>query len=191
MEMVKYDILVKTQPTPNPQALKFVVNCPVKMVGKATFASAEEASALRLAQDLFQVEGVVQLHMFENVITVTFGEGINQEQLVFQVTAVLRSRLPVHDPNFQMEKEQRKKREKRSPEIETIEEILDRTIRPGLQADGGDLEIVDLKENVLTVAYQGACGSCPSSMYGTLDAIHSILRAEYRPDLQIQIDQEF
>ena len=188
--MVNYDILVKTQTTPNPQALKFVVNAPIKMTGKATFANSEEAGSLRLAMDLFSVKGVEQLHMFENVVTVTFGEEFSEDDIVANVTSVLQTRLPVHDPNFQLEKEKVRIREKRSPEIEQIEEILDRTIRPGLQADGGDLDIMDLKDNVLTVAYQGACGSCPSAMYGTLDAIHSILRAEYSADLQIQIDQE-
>jgi len=189
--MVNYDILVKTQPTPNPQALKFVVNCPIKMVGKATFSNAEEAQKVRLAEDLFLVGGVEQVHMFENVVTITYSESVEQDKVVADVTSVLQSRLPVHDPNFQLEKEKKKAREKRSPEIEQIEEILDRTIRPGLQADGGDLDIINLKDNVLTVAYQGACGSCPSAMYGTLDAIHGILRAEYNSDLEIQIDQEF
>ena len=58
------------------------------------------------------------------------------------------------------------------------EEVLDRTIRPGLQADGGDLEILSFKGNKVEIAYQGACGGCPSSYMGTLDAIENILRYE-------------
>ena len=189
--MVNYDILVKTQSTPNPQAIKFVVNCPIKMTGKATFASSEEANKLRLASDLFLVGGVEQLHMFENVVTVTYQEGFAREKLIEDITAVLQSRLPVHDPNFQLEEEKKKRERNRSPEIEKVEEIFDRTIRPGLQADGGDIEIIDLKENMLTISYQGACGSCPSSMYGTLDAIYSILRAEYDPQIEIEIDSPY
>ena len=59
-----------------------------------------------------------------------------------------------------------------------IEEILDRTIRPGLQADGGDIDVVSFADNELRILYQGACGGCPSSMMGTLDAIQGILREE-------------
>ncbi len=187
--MINYDILVRTQATPNPLAIKFVMNAPVKIEGKATFAKAEEAQGLRLAEDLFLVSGVDQLHMFENVITVTYASDADRNKLIEDVTSVIQSRLPVHDANFTLanEEKKKKKREARSPEIDQIEEILDRTIRPGLQADGGDIEIVDFKDNVVTISYEGACGSCPSSMYGTLDAIYSILRSEFHPELDIMI----
>ena len=188
--MNHYDILVRTQFTPNPLAIKFIVNAPIKIGGKATFTNKEEAQELKLAEDLFMIQGVEQLHMFENVVTVTYQVDTNRDQLIEQVASILQTRLAVHDPHFILKSEiqqRKKKREKRSPEIEQIEEILDRTIRPGLQADGGDIEVIDFKDNVVTVSYQGACGSCPSSMYGTLDAIHSILRAEFHSELDIRI----
>ena len=187
--MVNYDILVRTQSTPNPQAIKFVVNCPIKMDGKATFATKEEAAPLLLAKELFAVDGVEQLHMFENVVTVTFDIDADKQKLIDDVSAVLQTRLPVHDPNFQLESEKKlkKKKENVSPDVQAIEDILDRTIRPGLQADGGDIEIINYENNMLTISYEGACGSCPSSMYGTLDAILSILRHEFNPEIDISI----
>lgn len=187
--MVNYDILVRTQSTPNPQAIKFVVNCPIKMEGKAAFSSKEEAESLLLAKELFLVNGVDQLHMFENVVTVTFAEDVDRQKLIDDVSSVLQTRLTIHDPNFQLESERKlkKRKENISPEVQQIEDILDRTIRPGLQADGGDIEIIKYENNTLTISYEGACGSCPSSMYGTLDAILSILRHEFNPDMDIMI----
>lgn len=187
--MINYDVLVRTQATPNPLAIKFVVNAPLKKEGKATFSKPEDAQGVKLAEDLFHVSGVEQLHIFENVVTVTHISDVDRDQLMKDVTSVLQTRLKIHDPNFVLENEvkQKKARQERSPEIDQIEEILDRTIRPGLQADGGDIEVVDFKDNVVTVSYEGACGSCPSAMYGTLDAIYSILRAEFHPDLDIMI----
>ncbi len=187
--MLNYDVLVRTQSTPNPLAIKFIVNCPIKLEGKATFEKKEDGEPLMLARELFLVEGVEQLHMFENVITVTHTSDCDRNKLIDDITAVLQSRLPVHDANFTLANEEKKKktRESRSPEIDQIEEILDRTIRPGLQADGGDIEVVDYKDKVVTVSYEGACGSCPSAMYGTLDAIYSILRSEFDPELDIMI----
>jgi Fe-S cluster biogenesis protein NfuA len=58
-------------------------------------------------------------------------------------------------------------------------------VRPGLQADGGDLEVLELDGNILTIRYQGACGGCPSAMMGTLQAIESILREEFNPYLEV------
>ncbi len=47
---------------------------------------------------------------------------------------------------------------------EKVEEALN-GIRPALQADGGDVEIVDIdeKEGIVKVQLQGACSGCPSS----------------------------
>jgi Fe-S cluster biogenesis protein NfuA len=44
-----------------------------------------------------------------------------------------------------------------------VEEVL-QMIRPALQADGGDVELVDVSEaGVVSVRLKGACGSCPMS----------------------------
>lgn len=46
---------------------------------------------------------------------------------------------------------------------ERVAEVLD-LIRPALQADGGDVELVDVSdEGVVSVKLTGACGSCPMS----------------------------
>ena len=71
-----------------------------------------------------------------------------------------------------------------------IEEILDRRIRPGLQGDGGDLACVSYENNVLIIKYQGACGTCPSSTTGTLEAIRSILQDEFDPQIEVYIAPE-
>ena len=76
-------------------------------------------------------------------------------------------------------------RQNLSPELQKIEEILDRTIRPGLQGDGGDIEIIKFEENKVYVMYQGACGTCPSSTTGTLMAIEGILKDEYDPAIEV------
>ena len=54
---------------------------------------------------------------------------------------------------------------------------------------GGDLQCVSYKDNVLVIQYQGACGSCPSSQSGTLQAIQGILRAEYNPKIEVLASQ--
>jgi Fe-S cluster biogenesis protein NfuA len=77
-----------------------------------------------------------------------------------------------------------------TPEMQKIEEILDKRIRPGLQGDGGDLMVKDFKDNVLIVKYQGACGTCPSSTTGTLEAIRSILRDEFHPEVEVYLAPE-
>lgn len=45
---------------------------------------------------------------------------------------------------------------------EKIEAVLDK-IRKGLKMDGGDIELVDVSENIVTVKLKGACAGCPFS----------------------------
>lgn len=45
---------------------------------------------------------------------------------------------------------------------EPVLEVLDK-LRPYLQRDGGDVELVDIEDGVVKVRLTGACGSCPSS----------------------------
>ncbi|MGE0762856.1 MAG: NifU family protein [Bdellovibrionales bacterium] len=179
------DILVRTQLTPNPYALKFIVNQAVRNEGKATFSTPAEAEGLPLVYNLFLIDGVKQVHLFQNTITVTHTGELESGDLAEQVIAVIRSRLVVHDADFKMPGEKTtapRDRSNLSLEMQAIEEILDRTIRPGLQADGGDIDVISFENNELKILYQGACGGCPSSMMGTLDAIQGILRQELGND---------
>ncbi|MCB0356570.1 MAG: NifU family protein [Bdellovibrionales bacterium] len=189
------DVLVRAQDTPNPYAIKFVVNHALKEVGKATFNSVEECRDLPLVESVLNINGVKQVYLFENTLTVTHDGSVPIEDLKDCVTAVLKTRLSIHNPNFQtdIEKENSQthspalgKKEHKDPFLNAVEEVLDRTIRPGLQADGGDVEIISYKDGELRILYQGACGGCPSAMMGTLDAIQNILRTELDvPDLYV------
>ncbi len=45
---------------------------------------------------------------------------------------------------------------------EEVEKALAK-VRPALQADGGDVELVDVRDGIVSVKLTGACGSCPMS----------------------------
>lgn len=179
------DVLIRVQATPNPAAWKFVLDRPVLTEGKATYSTIQEAEHNNLANSLFQIEGVRQVHFFQNVITVTHQFDFDSEEIQKQVCAVIQSRIAVHNPNQTVRDEKKIARQSLSPELQMIEEILDRTIRPGLQGDGGDIEVIKYSENKIYVLYQGACGTCPSSTAGTLMAIEGILRDEFNPAVEV------
>jgi Fe-S cluster biogenesis protein NfuA len=179
------DVLIRVQPTPNPNAWKFVLDRPVLLDGKATFSNADEAYGNRLALDLLALDGVKQVHFFQNVITITARFDADPDQIQREVCSVIQTRLPVHNPALGVQESRAAKRAELPPEIQKIEEILDRTVRPGLQGDGGDLEVVKYEDNKLYVNYQGACGTCPSATTGTLMAIESILRDEFNPQIEV------
>ena len=179
------NLIIRVQSTPNPNAWKFVMNKPVLNEGKMTYSSIEEAKPSILASALFQIEGVRQVHFFQNVITVTHTFDAEIDRLQEEVKAVITTRLPMHDPRVTIVDEKKILRQGLSPDLQQIEEILDETVRPGLQGDGGDIEIIKFEENRLYVMYQGACGTCPSSSTGTLLAIEGILRERFNPQIEV------
>lgn len=179
------EVMIRVQATPNPNAWKFVLDRPVLVDGKATYSTSEEAGANPLALDLLSLEGIKQVHFFTNVITITHRFDVDPEVVKAEVCAVIQRRMPVHNPNVTQFDEKMARRKAQSPEVQKIEEILDRTIRPGLQGDGGDIEVVKLDGKNLIVHYEGACGTCPSATEGTLLAIEGILRDEFDPELNV------
>ncbi|HHY10405.1 MAG TPA: NifU family protein [Firmicutes bacterium] len=61
---------------------------------------------------------------------------------------------------------------------ERVEAVLNR-IRPSIQADGGDVELVEISEdNVVTVKLTGACVGCPMSQLTLKGGIERILKHE-------------
>ena len=60
---------------------------------------------------------------------------------------------------------------------EKVEAALDK-IRPALRADGGDVELVDVKDGVVTVRLTGACGSCPMSTMTLRLGVERVIRKD-------------
>ena len=181
------EVKLMIQSTPNPNAIKFVLSVPVKTEGKATYKNAADCKNNPLAQNVFSIPNVVEVYFFDNYITVTQDGNVEWDVIEEQIKKVILDGIEAHDPNFVVEEKQQIKAAPATPEIAKIEEILDRTIRPALQMDGGDLQIMGYDGNTLTVFYQGACGSCPSSSAGTLKAIEGILQDEFNPEIVVEL----
>lgn len=179
------EVLIRVQATPNPSAWKFVLDRPVLTEGKATYSNIEESTMNNLAYSLFQIDGVRQVHFFQNVITVTHSFDADSEEIQKKSCAVIQTRMATHNPNQTIVDEKKIARQSQPPEVQKIEEILDRTVRPGLQGDGGDIEVLKYQDHKLYVSYQGACGTCPSSTAGTLMAIEGILKDEFDPEIEV------
>jgi Fe-S cluster biogenesis protein NfuA len=60
---------------------------------------------------------------------------------------------------------------------EKVEAVLAR-IRPALQADGGDVELIDVSNGVVKLKLKGACGGCPMAAMTLQNVIERALKAE-------------
>ena len=177
---------IRTQTTPNPNAVKFILNKDVKADGKISFTDVDSCMHVPLAADILNLMNVVQVHLYENVLTVTQDGDTNWVELSPRVIAVIKEKIDSHNAFFET---LTASRPELPDELRVIDEILDRTVRPTLQLDGGDLQVTGKDGHYVKIAYEGACGGCPSSTSGTLNAIESVLRAEYDPQTIVVIDE--
>ncbi|MBN1376095.1 MAG: NifU family protein [Dehalococcoidia bacterium] len=56
-----------------------------------------------------------------------------------------------------------------------VQEVLN-VIRPSLQADGGDVELVEVKDGIVSVKLKGACAGCPMSTMTLKKGIERFLK---------------
>jgi Fe-S cluster biogenesis protein NfuA len=71
-------------------------------------------------------------------------------------------------------------------ERDKVESLFDKRIRPGLMMDGGNIELVEVKDNKVYVKLLGACGGCPSATMTLHYGVERILREEF-PELEALI----
>ncbi|MEW6259094.1 MAG: NifU family protein [Thermodesulfobacteriota bacterium] len=64
---------------------------------------------------------------------------------------------------------------------EQVQQAIDR-IRPMLQADGGDVELVDVQDGIVKVRLKGACAGCPMSQMTLRNGIERVLKQQL-PDI--------
>ena len=60
---------------------------------------------------------------------------------------------------------------------EQVQTVLDK-IRPSLQADGGDVELVNVEQGIVKVKLTGACAGCPMSQMTLKMGIEKLLKKE-------------
>jgi Fe-S cluster biogenesis protein NfuA len=74
--------------------------------------------------------------------------------------------------------------------IEQIAEVIENEVRPALQADGGDIELVDVEDGIVKVKLVGACAHCPSSALTLYNGVEKMLLDKF-PDHVKGIEQVF
>lgn len=182
--------IIRTEATPNPNALKFVVDETLLYRGTKSFSTVEEARGDVIGEPLFAIPGVTSVFYSKDFITVNKESERPWRELAVRVYETV----PTIDTSSLAKAVEEVKAsighgafDSLPPEekLAKINAVLDHDIRPGLAQDGGGLKIIGLEGYQLKIHYQGACGSCPSSTAGTLRFIDSLLKEKVHADLHV------
>jgi Fe-S cluster biogenesis protein NfuA len=184
--------IAEIERTPNPNAMKFVLKEPLTYGASRSYDSKDQATGDTLAAALFEIPHVTNVFYVDQWITVTQDGGAEWNELLKQLAVPIRE-APAAEAQSQayaalggghpalddetLTDEQRHK-------LSLITDLIDERVRPYLQGDGGDLYVVELEGSLLKVHYQGACGSCPSSLSATLAGIEGLVQT-VAPELQV------
>ena len=180
------------QPTPNPNAFKFLTDRQLARPGQTlSYSKPEDARTDVLAQGMFAVPCVETLFFCDNFCTVSMTVQADWRMVAEQITRLIEchepDEMPVEavpksdDPLASLPKGG-------DPAIlARTNLLLDDRVRPALAGDGGGLEVLGLEGKTLFIRYQGACGSCPSSAAGTLSAIQNLLQSEVDDEMVVSM----
>lgn len=179
------------QETPNPNAVKFILKEPVSHGTSHSFKTADSAADDPLAKSIFDVGDVVSVFYMDKMITVEKTDEAEWDEVLPALAVPIRAAEAI-----QVKAAVAKSAAASvggaigaaagdDPQLREIEALLDERIRPYLAGDGGWLEIVELADDQLSIRYEGACGSCPSSLTGTLMAIENMIREEIDPQISV------
>jgi NFU1 iron-sulfur cluster scaffold homolog, mitochondrial len=181
------------QETPNPNAVKFILKEPVSHGTSHSYKSPETAADDRLAKSLFELGDVVSVFYMDKMITVEKTDEAEWDEILPALAVPIRAAESVAVKNGNGSSSSGAAAVggaiaaalSDDPQVREIEAILDERIRPYLASDGGWLEIVGLENKTLKIRYEGACGSCPSSLTGTLMAIENMIKDEIDPEIEV------
>ena len=180
--------IAEIEGTPNPNAMKFILREPLTWGITRSYDNIEQAKDDALAAALFDIEHVTNVFYVDHWITVTQDGGADWHELQRKLAEPIRAAPAADEQSATASSAAEATLADLSPadqlRLDKINELLDEQIRPYLQGDGGDLYVMGLEGNTLSVHYQGACGSCPSSLSGTLAGIENLVKS-IEPDIQV------
>jgi len=172
-------MFVQTQNTPNPNSLKFYPGCEVLEEGHTVdFPNANTAQISPLARQLFRIDGIRNVFLGHDYVTVTKHEenpwNVVKPEIFATIMDFFSSGLPVltdglppadtaHDDDD-------------DEVVLMIKELLDSRIRPTVQEDGGDVLFKGFVDGIVKLKLQGSCSGCPSSSVTLKHGIQNMIQ---------------
>ncbi len=179
-------MFIQTENTPNPHSLKFLPGIIISKDSPVHFKSKKNCEESPLAEYLFKIDGVKEVFLGKDFITVTKTQKTKWDDLKTELLLTMTEFFSANLPIF---KEGTKKKVTKKENIEEdeisaeIREIIEGRVRPAVAQDGGDIVFKEFKDGIVFVELHGACSGCPSSTVTLKDGIENMLKY-YVPEVK-------
>jgi Fe-S cluster biogenesis protein NfuA len=173
-------MFIQTEPTPNPATLKFLPGRDVAGGRLTEFTSAAEAQISPLAAALFSIEGVSQVFLGGDFVSVTKG-AVEWQHLKPSILGVIMEHFVSGAPVFADDGAHQVDDEEffdsgDAATVDQIKELLETRVRPAVAGDGGDIRFRGFRDGTVYLAMKGACSGCPSSTATLKHGIQNLLK---------------
>lgn len=185
-------MFIQTEPTPNPEVLKFLPGQTVLAEGSRDFRSPLEAEASPLASDLFDIDGVDRVFFGADFVTVGKHPDHDWPHLKAPVLAAIMDHFASGRPLFAAEAgaesgghdDEAVYDADTAQVVAEIKDLLDTRIRPAVAQDGGDILFNRFEPDtgVVWLHMRGACSGCPSSSATLKAGVENMLK-HYVPEV--------
>lgn len=181
-------MFIQTEPTPNPNTMKFLPGQTVLGEKTAFFTSKENAAESPLAQALFELPDIRAIFYGADFITVTKTEASSWEILKPQILTTVMEHYQSGNPLIVEAKTsataETKAYDAEEQEIvDQIKELLETRVRPAVAQDGGDIIFHSYEDGIVKLEMHGACAGCPSSTATLKNGIENMLK-HYVPEVR-------
>ncbi len=170
--------MIQTEPTPNPESLKFLSENTISTIGTEEFQKNEIDKVTNpFIKELLSFKGVELVLFAKNFLSVKKTKDTSWNELKPMVISHLNHYFENNKEPILKEQIQNTKNKNESDEtIKKIMDVLDTKIRPAVARDGGDIKFKSFKEGVVTVELQGSCSGCPSSLMTLKQGVQNLLK---------------
>jgi len=171
--------MILTEPTPNPQAIKFYALRPLVGSGSIWYDIDLAINGGDFIKKIFRTAGVRFALLQENFITITKFPQWDWEEIKPKIKKILETEL------FYIE----------SGDTDAyctdeiccaVREIIEKEIRPSVQLDGGDIRFIRYKDGIVEIKMQGSCWGCPNHE-STLGAVFNKVHVKVPEVKQVRL----
>lgn len=174
-------MFIETEPTPNPNTMKFLPGREVMPRGTAEFRDPAATATSPLAARLFEIGGVTGVFLGADFITVTRSETADWSMLKTQVLGAIMDHYTSGLPIFEGALDEASGDD--SEVVQRIKELLETRVRPAVAQDGGDIVFNDFQDGTVFLTLLGSCSGCPSSTATLKHGVENMLR-HYVPEVR-------
>lgn len=169
--------MIITEPTPNPDSLKFLSEKKLSSIGTEEFQKKDIGSIKnKFVANILNLKGVELVLISEHFMSVNKAKNIKWEDLKPTVIAHINDYFEKNNEPILNQNQTNKGEKLSNNEIESrIIKVLDTKIRPAVARDGGDIKFKSFKDGVVQVELQGSCSGCPSSLMTLKQGVQNLL----------------